>query len=181
MFQFQTHKHLFEESPEDAPDICSDISLTVGISWLVVVTSTITVLCALIVQTLEASALSWNISTSFMGFVVIPLANNAAEHACAISIAWKGKMNLSLGIAMGSATQLALFCVPVMVLGAWSMDLPLSMAFQGFETAVCFGSVMLITTLLADGESNYLKGAMLVGAYSIFGVAFFLHTSGVES
>jgi hypothetical protein len=80
----------------------------------------------------------------FLGTIIIPIVGNAAEHAAAIIFAAKNKMELSLGIAVGSATQIALFVVPLTVVIAWGIDTPLSLDFHPFETATLLVTVILV-------------------------------------
>lgn len=80
----------------------------------------------------------------FLGTIIIPIVGNAAEHAAAIIFAAKNKMELSLGIAVGSATQIALFVVPLTVVIAWWADQPLSLDFHPFETATLLMTVLLV-------------------------------------
>jgi len=84
-------------------------------------------------------------------------------------------MELAIGIAFGSAVQIALLGVPVAVIAAWIMGKNLSLDFRVFETAVVLTSSLSVGFVVGDGESNYLKGAMLVIAYIIIAAAFFIH------
>eukprot|EP00466_Bigelowiella_natans_P013185 jgi/Bigna1/57597/fgenesh1_pm.20_\ len=150
-FQIKTHRHLLLEA-------------------------LISFFSELLVGSIEGSAAAWNVPKVFIGVIVIPIVGNAAEHASAVIVAMKGKMELSLGIAFGSAVQIALFGVPVAVIVAWMMGKRLSLDFHVFETAVVLVSTLAVGFLVGDGESNYLKGAMLVVAYIIVSAAFFVRT-----
>jgi len=83
---------------------------------------------------------------------------------------------LAFGVALGSSTQIALFVIPFMVLVAWGMDKPLDLFFGSFETAVIFMAALIVSHVVADGESNWLEGVMLLVAYCIICVAFFFYT-----
>lgn len=92
-----------------------------------------------------------------MGFVILPIVGNAAEHATAITMAYKSKMDLALGVALGSATQISLFVVPVMVLTAWAIGQPLDLFFGAYETVVTFVATVVLGFAVADGETNWLE------------------------
>ena len=120
-------------------------------------------------------AATWQVPDLFLGTIVIPIVGNAAEHAAAIIFAHKNKMELALGIAVGSATQIALFVVPLCVVIAWCLDLPLSMDFHPFETTTLVVSVILVGVLIQTGESHWLAGIILVVAYVVVSIGFFFH------
>jgi len=111
----------------------------------------------------------------FIGTILLPIVGNAAEHAAAIIFAYKNRMDLCLGIAIGSASQISLFVIPFTVIVAWMMGQPLSLDFHVFETAVLFMTVVLVTFCIQSGDSDWLKGAMLVMAYILVSAAFWIH------
>ena len=111
----------------------------------------------------------------FLGTIVIPIVGNAAEHAAAIIFAAKNKMELSLGIAVGSATQIALFVMPLCIVIGWVYDIPLDMNLHSFETACVFITVLLVGVVIQPGESNWLVGFVLVTAYIVISIGFFVH------
>jgi len=176
-FQIKTHRHLLleDEENDDEEEEEQILTLKEAIIWLAIDTALISFFSELLVGSIEGSAAAWNVPKVFIGVIVIPIVGNAAEHASAVIVAMKGKMELSLGIAFGSAVQIALFGVPVAVIVAWMMGKRLSLDFHVFETAVVLVSTLAVGFLVGDGESNYLKGAMLVVAYIIVSAAFFVH------
>lgn len=88
---------------------------------------------------------------------------NAAEHVTAVIVAYKGKMDLAINVAIGSSMQIALFVTPFLVILGWIMGQPMTLHFQGFETIIFFISVLIVNYLIQDGKSNYLEGAMCLG------------------
>merc|ERR1739842_125115 len=92
---------------------------------------------------------------------------NAVEHITAIRMAMKTKMS----IAIGSATQVAMFVVALAVLVAWCIDLELSLAFDEFEVNLFIFSSIIIFATVSDGSSNWLEGSMLLGLYVLIAVA----------
>eukprot|EP00470_Lotharella_oceanica_P009610 CAMPEP_0170196244 /NCGR_PEP_ID=MMETSP0040_2-20121228/63432_1 /TAXON_ID=641309 /ORGANISM="Lotharella oceanica, Strain CCMP622" /LENGTH=222 /DNA_ID=CAMNT_0010445611 /DNA_START=24 /DNA_END=692 /DNA_ORIENTATION=- len=175
-FQIKTHRHLVEgEEDDDDEEEETILTLKEAIIWLAIDTVLISVFSELLVGSVEGSAEAWGIPKVFIGMVVIPIVGNAAEHASAVLVAMKGKVELALGIAIGSAVQIALLGVPIAVVCAWMMNKPLSLDFHVFETASVLSSTLAVGFLVSDGEANYLKGAMLVVAYIIVSAGFFVH------
>jgi Ca2+:H+ antiporter len=121
------------------------------------------------------SKLGW--TELFVGVIIIALLGNAAENMTAVTVAMKNKMNLSMSIALGSSTQIALFVAPVLVfigffLGGRSQ---LTLLFQPFEIVAIVLAVMIVDRIARDGESNWFEGVQLLAVYIILAVAFFLH------
>jgi len=111
----------------------------------------------------------------FMGVIVIAIIGNAAEHGAAIMMAWKNKMDLSVGIATISSVQIALFVTPVLVLASLALGTPLTLAFEVFELVAIILSVAILAVLAKDGETNWYEGVLLLLVYAIIGVGFFFH------
>ncbi|MCX5780169.1 MAG: calcium/proton exchanger [Firmicutes bacterium] len=118
------------------------------------------------------AALGW--SQFFIGIIIIPIIGNAAEHFTAITMALKNKMDLSFEIAVGSSTQIAMLVTPVLVFLSFGMGKPMTMMFNYHEIAVVALAVVSAQFISLDGESNWLEGALLVAAYVIMAIAFFL-------
>eukprot|EP00879_Flechtneria_rotunda_P014689 GHRR01015350.1.p1 GENE.GHRR01015350.1~~GHRR01015350.1.p1 ORF type:complete len:168 (+),score=51.07 GHRR01015350.1:51-506(+) len=121
----------------------------------------------------------------FLTTIVVPIVGNAAEHASALIFAIKNRMEISLGVAMGSSTQVGVLVVPFCVILAWTMGQPLDLNFNEFEALVLFISVLLAALMVQDGTSNWLKGAMLILVYMFIAAGFWVHkdpslTIGVE-
>merc|ERR1712190_273155 len=97
-----------------------------------------------------------------------------AEHYTAITVAMRNKMDLSLGVAVGSSCQMALLVTPFTVLVGWFYDKEMTLDFHLFQLAVLLLSVFLATTMLSNGSSNWLEGLMLVVTYIILALIYFL-------
>ena len=111
----------------------------------------------------------------FIGTILLPIVGNAAEHASALTVAYKGKINLAIGVAVGSAIQIGLFVVPFMTIVAWMAGQPMSLDFHVLEMSAVLMSVILVGFLISDGKANWLKGALLVFLYLILALALFYH------
>lgn len=153
-------------------DIIPAILLLLGSTALVAV-------CAeFMVSAIEHLVETTSLSEAFIGLIILPIVGNAAEHVTAVIVAYRNKMDLALGVALGSSIQIALFITPLIVIIGWIADKDMSLYFTLFETVVVFASAFLVCFLCLDGRSNYLEGALLVSAYLIIAVgAFFFPDS----
>ncbi len=115
--------------------------------------------------------LGW--SEVFLGVIVIAIVGNAAEHASAVWMAWRNHMELSLEIAVGSSLQVAMFVAPILFATSLLVGHPMPLLFSWPELASMGAAVLLVVMLMMDGESNWLEGAMAVGAYVVMAVGFF--------
>ncbi|GAA0155841.1 transporter [Lithospermum erythrorhizon] len=100
---------------------------------------------------------------------------HAAEHASAIMFAMKDKLDITLGVAIGSSTQISMFVIPFCVVVGWFMGKPMDMNFQLSQTATLFIAVLVVAFMLQEGTSNYFKELMLILCYLIVAASFFLH------
>ncbi|KAL8382661.1 hypothetical protein RB595_006441 [Gaeumannomyces hyphopodioides] len=111
------------------------------------------------------------ISKEFLGLILLPIVGNAAEHATAVSVAIKDKLDLAIGVAVGSSMQVALFLIPLLVMIGWGMGIvAMGLSFDIFQVAVLFVSVLLVNYLIADGKSHWLEGMLLICLYAIIAV-----------
>eukprot|EP00735_Rhodelphis_limneticus_P010943 TRINITY_DN394_c0_g1::TRINITY_DN394_c0_g1_i1::g.7558::m.7558 TRINITY_DN394_c0_g1::TRINITY_DN394_c0_g1_i1::g.7558 ORF type:complete len:454 (+),score=95.08,sp/Q99385/VCX1_YEAST/45.69/5e-97,Na_Ca_ex/PF01699.19/99,Na_Ca_ex/PF01699.19/9.4e-20,Na_Ca_ex/PF01699.19/1.4e-24,SBF/PF01758.11/5.5e+03,SBF/PF01758.11/1.1e+03,SBF/PF01758.11/0.3,SBF/PF01758.11/2.7e+03 TRINITY_DN394_c0_g1_i1:61-1362(+) len=175
VFQLRTHRSLMEEAEEDDDEGPQQPNMSLGTAIGMLAASTVLVaLCSeYLVDSIESVAQQWNLSEMFIGLILLPIVGNAAEHATAVTVAMKGKMDLSIGVALGSSIQIALFVIPLLVIVAWMWDLPLSLDFHAFEAVVLIVSVFVVNSVVGDGSSTWLEGAMLIGAYCIIAIAYY--------
>lgn len=156
-------------------DESPDISKCESIIWLSILTLTISVLSEYLVNTIEGASIALNIPIAFISVILLPIVGNAAEHASAIIFAVKDKLDISLGVAIGSSTQISMFAIPFCVVVGWIIGCPLDLNFQLFETATLIMTVLVVAFMLQEGTSNYFKGLMLVFCYLIVAASFFVH------
>ncbi|CAL4909883.1 unnamed protein product [Urochloa decumbens] len=179
-FQLKTHCQLFEpqEVEDDGDDSVSQDEAVLGFSsaiiWLGVMTLMTAVLSEFVVSTIEAASKSWELSVSFISIILIPIVGNAAEHAGAVIFAFKNKLDITLGVSLGSATQISMFVVPLSVLVAWIMGVPMDLDFNLLETGCLFLAILVTTFTLQDGSSHYLKGLILLFCYIVIAICFFV-------
>jgi len=112
-------------------------------------------------------------SELFVGIILIPIIGNAAEHAVAVQVAMKNKMELAIGVSMGSSMQVALFVAPLLVFISLLVGKPMTLAFNEVELAALGVSVVIASLISLDGESNWLEGALLLLVYAILAFGFF--------
>mmetsp|Transcript_82553 Transcript_82553/g.159485 ORF Transcript_82553/g.159485 Transcript_82553/m.159485 type:complete len:417 (+) Transcript_82553:56-1306(+) len=169
-FQLGTHPEAFVSEHADEEEVT--MGPKCAIFLLVIVTLLVAYCSDGLVDSMEGMIERCGISRSFIGVILLPIVGNAAEHATAVTVAMKDKMDLSLGVALGSSAQIALFVVPFTVLVGWAMDVPMSLKFQPVKTGIMLLTVLIVGNAISDGESNWLEGAMLLAAYFLVGVTF---------
>ncbi|KAJ4849002.1 Vacuolar cation/proton exchanger 2 [Turnera subulata] len=132
------------EEEEEAPEI----SKWEAIMWLFVLTLWISVLSDYLVDAIQGASVAWKVPVAFISVILLPIVGNAAEHAGAVMFAMKDKLDISLGVAIGSSTQIAMFAVPFLVVVGWIMGCPMDLNFQLFETATLFITVLVVAFML---------------------------------
>lgn len=177
VFQLRTHSNLFEPESQTGPDDheAEEPSLgPIAASIVLVVVTVLVAVCAeYLVGSIEAIVETTHISKAFIGLILIPIVGNAAEHVTAVVVALRNKMDLAMGVAIGSSIQIALFMTPFLVIVGWIIGQDMTLHFETFETVAFAVSVLVVTYTVQDGQSNYLEGAMLLGLYIIIAVAFY--------
>jgi Ca2+:H+ antiporter len=143
---------------------------------LVVLAVTVVFIAALseiLVGAIEPVIRQWGLTELFVGVIVVPIIGNAAEHLVAVEMALKNKMEITIGVALGSSMQIALFVGPLLVFISLLAGNPMSLVFNPFELAALGASVVIAALIALDGESNWLEGAQLLIVYAILALAFF--------
>ena len=183
-FQLITHRSVFAtdeyDDVDDSGGEAADngdieepmLSLTFSLLLLLFITVAISLCSDLLIDSIEPVTRAFHINESFVGIILLPIVGNAAEHATAVSCAIKDKLDLSIGVAVGSSTQIALFVIPFVTLLGWWLDEPMTLNFSEFEMIVLVMSVLIVNFLVKDGESNWLLGGMLIASYAILATAF---------
>lgn len=128
----------------------------------------------LLIGSIEGFAESAKLSPSFIAVVLLPVIGNAVEHMSAVLVALHNKMDMSVGIAIGSSVQIALFATPLLVVASWMMPGPrLSLVFSDFHVVGLLMTVLVVNSTLADAKSNILEGAVLIACYVVLGAGYF--------
>ena len=177
VFQFRTHHRFF--APEGAADAAVEIeqgrpwSITRSVLVLLAAAALTGVVSEFLVEALDAAGTALGLGKVFMGVVVVAVVGNAAEHSTAIVVAMKNKMDLALGIAMGSSMQIALFVAPVLVISGHLIGRPLGLEFTVLEVTAVMLSVFAVANLVQDGKTNWFEGVQLLAIYWILAVTFY--------
>jgi Ca2+:H+ antiporter len=176
VFSLVSHKHLFAGEGDDLEDEAHAEGVwSVGksVAVLVVAAGFVGWISEFLVHAVGEAVDSMGMSKVFMGVVVVAIVGNAAEHSTAILVAMKGKMDLALGIAMGSSMQIALFVAPLLVIAGHFMGQPLGLEFTILEVVAVFLSVGVVSLLVLDGRTNWFEGVQLLAVYAILAMAFY--------
>ena len=128
----------------------------------------------ILVGSVEPAAEAFGMSRVFVGVIVVAIVGNAAEHSTAVMMAMRNRMELSLGIAIGSSVQIALFVAPVLVLASYFIGpRHMDLVFSPAEVMAIVLAVGITWQISADGESNWLEGVQLLAVYLILALVFF--------
>ncbi|MBV8605960.1 MAG: calcium/proton exchanger [Singulisphaera sp.] len=176
VFSLVTHKNLYNPRDEDP-----ETTLHPGVEWgrrkstiiLIVATALVALMSEVLVAAVEEASRTVGLTQVFVGVIVVAIVGNAAEHSTAVLMALKDKMDLSVGIALGSASQIALFVTPLLVLVSYARLEPMDLLFTPMEVLAIILAVIVARMVAEDGESNWLEGAMLLMVYVVLGLAFF--------
>ncbi|KAI0256859.1 Calcium/proton exchanger [Lactifluus subvellereus] len=162
--------HPIQEVAEDVPKM-SVVAAGMGLLMVTIVTSLV---ADYLVASIEETAKRFGISKTFIGLILLPIVANAAEHVTSVWMAMKDKMELTIGICVGSSIQIATFVIPLLVVIGWISGHELTLFFDDFETVAFFVSVLLVNLLVQDGKSNYMEGLMLIALYLVIALAFWV-------
>lgn len=176
IFSLVTHRGLFtveEEGTRERP-----APLGISIAMLAGASAFIAFLSEFLLGSLEEAMEHLGLTEAFVGVIVVALVGNAAEHASSVSAAMKNRMDLSLGIAFGSSTQIALFVAPLLVICSHLIGKPIDLEFTLPEIASILGAVWVAQLISSDGESNWMEGLLLLALYAILALLFFFLPPG---
>ena len=140
---------------------------------LAIATVVTALVAEVLVGSLEVFAETAGLSEFFVAAVIVAIVGNAAEHGGAVVIARRGNIKLAAEIALASSAQVAVFLIPAVAIISWAIE-PLSLAFRPVEIAVLASATVVSAILLRDGRSTSTKGIVLIAAYGLAALAFFL-------
>lgn len=175
-FMLVTHSSLFAggHAPEEGRPHATPWPWGRSVLVLFAATAAIAWTSEILVGAIEPTAHAFGLSHAFVGVFVVAVLGNAAEHATAITVALRNRMDLSLSIAIGSSVQVALFVAPVLVLLSLVVGpAPMDLTFQGGLVLSLFLAVLVTGQIAGDGRSDWLKGVQLLAAYLVLGLTFF--------
>jgi Ca2+:H+ antiporter len=172
-FTLRTHKHFFIGCEGELDKDVEHWTTSKAMVILFISTGLVGVLSEFLVGTIEDVRTSFGVTEVFVGVIVVAIVGNAAEHSTAIVVALKNKMDLSVGIAIGSSLQIALFVAPVLVFLSYFIGRPMNLEFSSPEIFAVVASVYIIFQISGDGETNWIEGVQLLSVYLILGILFF--------
>jgi Ca2+:H+ antiporter len=173
-FAFKTHRDQLSavgapaKAPEGEPwSVRKAILVLTGASLLM------GVVAEGLVDAVGEAGRAWGMNEIFLGFVVLAIVGNAAEHSTAVVLAYRDQMDTALNISMQSSVQIALFVTPLLVFVSYPLGHPLDLLFAPFEMLAVVLAVAIFSFLVLDGETNWYEGIQLLSVYSIIAVAMY--------
>lgn len=178
VFQLITHKAALQENEgDDGYPLADKDGPTLSVSKAVVALAVVTVLVVisseLMVDCIESVCREAHMNMHFIGIILLPIVGNACEVVAAVRFAMKDRPGLSIGIAIGSSTQVSLFVVPSSVILGWCMQKDMDLDFGALNITVMTISVVVVLSMIVDGQSNWLQGYLLCAAYSVVAVLYY--------
>jgi len=179
-FAFRTHRDRLNAMAEwDAPDD-ETWSVRRALSLLLVASVLMGVVAEGLVHAVGEAGKAWGLNEVFLGFIVLAIVGNAAEHSTAVMLAIRGQMDTALNISMQSSVQIALFVTPLLVFLSYGLGNPLDLLFTPFELLACVLGVAIFAYLVMDGETNWYEGVQLLAVYAIIAVALYFLPADVR-
>jgi len=178
-FSFRTHRDVLG-SGEEVPLNAELWSMKKAVSLLLFSSALMAVVAEGLVDAVREAGKAWGMNEVFLGFVVLAIVGNAAEHSTAVMLAMRNQMDTALNISMQSSVQIALFVTPLLVFLSYPLGHPLDLIFTPFEILAVALAVAIMGYLVLDGETNWYEGVQLLAVYAIIAVAmYFLPASAI--
>jgi Ca2+:H+ antiporter len=174
LYSLKTHRELFA-SAQHTEDVDAPWPMGLALATLAGVTVLVALVSEIFVESVQKAAEAFGMTAAFVGFIVVALVGGAAEMASAFSGARKNRLDLSVGIALGSASQIALFVAPVLVLLSYVIG-PTPMDLQLWPGAVVMVLIATLTVALVtnSGRSTWFVGTLVLMVYLIFAMTLYL-------
>ncbi|HKO56605.1 MAG TPA: calcium/proton exchanger [Thermoanaerobaculia bacterium] len=174
-FSFRTHRERLSAIAETAhmPEGEEPWSVRKAIGLLLFASVLMGVVAEGLVHAVGQAGAAWGLNQVFLGFIVLAVVGNAAEHSTAVMLAMRNQMDTALNISMQSSVQIALFVTPVLVFLSYPLGHPLDILFTPFELLAVGLGVAIFAYLALDGETNWYEGIQLLAVYAIIAVALY--------
>jgi Ca2+:H+ antiporter len=175
LFSLKTHREVFGSAEHHGEEGSAPWPISLALWTLGGVTVLVALVSEIFVESVQGAALALGMSRAFVGFIVVALVGAAAEMASAFSGARKDRMDLSVGIALGSSTQIALFVAPVLVLASYALG-PAPMTLEFWPGAVLMMMIAAITAsfVVNGGRSAWFVGVLVLAVYLTFAITLYL-------
>ncbi|HEY4229864.1 MAG TPA: calcium/proton exchanger [Thermoanaerobaculia bacterium] len=173
LFSLKTHRDLFEGAKGGEHETPWPLGMALGA--LAVATVCIALVSEIFVGAVQEASMTFGMSRAFVGFIVVSLVGAAAEMMAAFSGARKNRLDLSVGIAMGSSSQIALFVAPVLlILSRFVAPSPMDLNFGGGQVLMILLTTLTVSLVVAGGHSAWYSGVQLLAVYAVFAVTLYL-------
>ncbi|HEX9931037.1 MAG TPA: calcium/proton exchanger [Pyrinomonadaceae bacterium] len=187
MFSLVTHKQLFlgEQEQGAASSVGDELdaieverhhqpwSVKRAVLTLLIATAFVALISEFLVGAVEGARETLGLTEVFVGVIIVAIIGNAAEHSSAILMAMRNKMDLSIGIAIGSSLQIALFVAPILLFASYLFGRPMNLEFTIPEVVAVFAAILIVEQISSDGESHWIEGVQLLSVYAILGILFY--------
>ncbi|MGH7495866.1 MAG: calcium/proton exchanger [bacterium] len=175
LFSLKTHREYFGSAGGEAVEEEEPWPMGVALGTLAVVTVFIALISEIFVESVQEAAIALGMTPAFVGFIVVSLVGAAAEMASAFSAARKNRLDLSVGIAMGSSAQIALFVAPVLLLLSYALaPAPMDLRFGPGQVVMVFLSTITVSMVVSSGRSAWYLGVQLLAVYLVFAITLYL-------
>ena len=183
-FQMRTHHGIFDGIFETDEQLGQGrdhvlhkpkLTFTECVCALAVAITLVTIISIALVEEISYIVESRGISDAFVGLILVPLVEKAAEHLTAVDEAWDNQMNFALSHVLGATIQTALFNAPLVVVVGWGLGKPMGLQFELFNIVVLILSILVVGNFLRDQKTNYLEGALCLIVYIIVAVAAYYY------
>lgn len=178
IFSLITHRDIFldetDEAGEEEEKEAPSWSLKKGIIVMAAAAVAVAFMSEILVHTVEGAAEQFGLGEAFIGVILIPILGNVAEHASAVIMAYKGKINISIEVAVGSSMQIGMFVTPLLIIWSAILGDTMEYVFTPMELLGIIISIIIAGTVFMDHKVNWLEGAELIAAYVILAAAFLM-------
>lgn len=175
LFSLGTHREVFAAAGHGHGEEEEVWPIGVAVTTLAAVTVAVALVSEIFVASVQHAAEDLGMSKAFVGFVVVALVGGAAEFVSAFAGAWKNRLDLSVGIALGSSAQIALFVAPVLVLASYFIGTqPIDLQFWPGAVAMIFLSTLTAVLIAGNGRAAWFSGVLILGVYLLFAITLYL-------
>ena len=188
-FQMRTHHGIFDAVYEQDEHRDEDghkdvhrakLTLTECVVALAVSVALVTLLAIALVSEIPSIVHEQHVSDPFMGLILVPLVEKAAEHLTALDEAWDNQINFALSHCIGATIQTAMLNAPLVVIVGWGLNLPMDFSFEIFDVVMLIVAIITVGNFLRDQKSAYLEGFLCITVYVAIAVAAALYPNPPE-
>ncbi len=182
VFSLYTHRDMLgaDEMTRGTREMCEELeksddhwSKGKAMTVLLIATSFVALIAEFLVSAVEEAGKTLGLTEIFVGVIVVAIIGNAAENSSAILMAMRNKMDLTLGIALGSSLQITLFVAPVLLFASYLFGTPMNLEFTIPEVFAVMVAILIVQQISSDGESNWIEGVQLLSIYAVLAILFY--------